>query len=473
MFRRLICVALVAAAVWTCPATAGSKAQSVCEAVPADAVAAFWLAGPIEGEETSSAVGTLGLAGFLLDQARNAGLFAKVDGETRIWLDVLASLPVLVRYPHVLTLLDINAKPCSDGGHRLAELHAALIIRAGEDHALVEQRIQHLIRTYTNSENSAIESSQDSGELIYTLKDRRMPAWAVVSWCKVGEFYIVAIGEGTIGRVLAAARDRTSSLAGESWFEAAMSHTSGSDARVACYVDFKTLRSSVDRSLARKIENVKVNLHLVGVEKGLWVVRRNGKAIEAGALVRRGGRDVDLRIAGAKFLDALPAAVIPDDVSYYAAIQCRPKRVVLGLADAYLAARSQAVADDIRLLWQRVLRAAGIDIADDILAHLGRLVVIHDSPRAAIGLPLACTILIRVEGDADLLRKNIDTLLGYVRDNITNESVVKVMKAPDGVWFLRIGVNGPSLAIANGWLVFSFSPEAVRQNIRFISSNKQ
>ena len=39
---------------------------------------------------------------------------------------------------------------------------------------------------------------------------------------------------------------------------------------------------------------------------------------------------------------------------------------------------------------------------------------------------------------------------------------------PDGVWYLQAGIYGPALAVTEQWIVISYSPVAVRQNLAYL-----
>jgi len=95
-------------------------------------------------------------------------------------------------------------------------------------------------------------------------------------------------------------------------------------------------------------------------------------------------------------------------------------------------------------------------------------VVVHDYPPHALRLPPAWTILAGVDGDSGKLRANLDRLLEVARKELQNGGSMRLRRDDDGVWYLYVGLNGPALAVTDRWLLVSFSPEAVRQNIAFL-----
>ncbi len=38
-------------------------------------------------------------------------------------------------------------------------------------------------------------------------------------------------------------------------------------------------------------------------------------------------------------------------------------------------------------------------------------------------------------------------------------------RSSDGIWYLQYGIYGPAIAVSQGWLVISYSPEALRANL--------
>ena len=91
------------------------------------------------------------------------------------------------------------------------------------------------------------------GNVIHSIRDRRLPAWALVTWGQVGEHYIVAIGDGAFRRATAAITERTERLAVDPWFRYAFHQTNGAEASWAGYVRFDRLRAYDDPLLAEVV----------------------------------------------------------------------------------------------------------------------------------------------------------------------------------------------------------------------------
>ncbi len=535
MFFALATVAGLAGEVWATP-------LRLFEAVPADVVAAYFVDSPVQdrvtkGRPARSIRSAAALAGLLAGFATELGLLSTADASTRLWMDILATAPEILEHPHAVVLMDIQAAPRPNGGHRLARLDAALLIHtadrrspAGGDNAAIERRIQRFLSTYTNNEESKLSCPSPARGAPCALVDRRLPPWATLAWGPVGNVYVIAIGQNAFRRVADTIEGRSPSAAGDAWFKTAweqLSRRAGCHLRrphqstgaeekpesrspeersspwsvrapFVCYANFDRLEHCGDALLAEKIGRVLTALRLGGTDRGLWTIGRNGRAVEAWGYVRRNGEDEFVPItgsngdsgtapqppagaaaaAGESDGSACAAGVIPVAASGFAVIECDPRKVIEGLCAAYLAGRSPDAQRSSRAFWADLQTRAGVSIGRDILSHLsgrgtgpstGHSVVIHDYPPHALGLPLAWTILIRINGDADALRLAVDKLLRFSQAELARAGGIQLYHDPDGVWYTQLGIMGPALKVMDDWLVISFSPAAVRRNAEMLS----
>jgi len=59
----------------------------------------------------------------------------------------------------------------------------------------------------------------------------------------------------------------------------------------------------------------------------------------------------------------------------------------------------------------------------------------------------------------------------YVREQTEAPSALSWLKRDaDGVWYVQFGLLGPALAVADEWVVISYSPQAVRQNLQWLEN---
>jgi len=209
-------------------------------------------------------------------------------------------------------------------------------------------------------------------------------------------------------------------------------------------------------------------LGLLGVERGLWVIGKRNRDVEVKGVLRRQGDDETVRIAGEEALEPETRLVIPDGASGYAVVDAEPLTILRGACTAYLASRSPHSREGIRAYWRNLEAAAGVSIERDIVAYLGGPIIIHDSPRHALGLPFAWTVVAPIVGDATALRRHIDRMVEVVGNELAHGSLVRLECNSEGIWYAHWGLVGPALAVTDRWLVLSFSPSAVKENVRHL-----
>lgn len=430
--------------------------------LPADLVAGYVAVPQAAGKAAGDAAKDGGASPSLLDRLEDLGLLAAVDACTRQWLDALGTAGVVTDYPHAVALLDVSATPLEDGGHRLASASAVLVVDTHGNPGRIARRIQHLLDTYTNSEHTTL-SIDASGSVVWTkLRDKRLPDWVVIRWGQVGEHFVVTLGDRAFDRVRGVVFEGGRSLASEPWFAAATGRVGVAGASLAVYANLTELRGRVDPGLARKILEVQQAFRIGSVSHGLWVARRVDRALEVSAVVQHGSIEEVQRLAGRRFRQKLEADVIPKEATRYAVVNGNPRRIVLGIAEAYLASRSTNAAADSRAYWRALQEKSGVSIEDDILAYLDDDIVWHDFPPAVIDSALTRTMTISIKRDPTTLRAKVDQLLTYVRDVLLPPGLLQLRRDDDGVWYVTYGLQGPALTVLDDWVVYGFSPAAVR-----------
>jgi len=456
--------------------TAGAIPPGLVGAVPADA----WIVVAIDGGASSSATAALHAAAFLLDQARRIGLASNADSQVRATMDVIGSLPVVIRHPYAVCVLDATATPLAGGGHRLAELRGGVIVHTCGDNAALEARVQHLLNTYVNNEIARCETIRSEGRTSYRLIDERLPLWAQMEWGAVEDCYVLALGSGVFERIAATVRARQAALTSDDWFAAAHRRCRGDHAYAEWAVRFDRIRDRLQPIMAGKPEEVLAGLGLGEVQRGLWTVGvgggSDGRAVQAYAVLQNHDGDRFLPICHVP--DAVrPGRVeapIPPQASRYAVVRYSPRRLVFRVRDAYLASRSPSAQRNLREMWARVEAETNVSVDRDLLMQLGPRIVVHDYPPHPLDLPLLRTVLIEINGSSLAVRTCLDRLLRRYRDHLGRPSPdwtsLRLEHASDGVWYLQAGLYGPALAVTDRWVIISYSPVAVRQNIAFLEA---
>lgn len=432
--------------------------RTLSEHVPVDAVFAYITSSDEGGTQTNA----LGSIRTLLDGAYGLGLLSGVDAEVRCWLDTLTAYADILTFPHALVLLDIKARPRDDGGHELAGLSMALVIEAGDRRATIDRRIQHLLSTYTNSQETTLTCENTDDRQRCTLTDRRIPDWFVMEWGREADVFIATIGRGSFDAILALRKNPDRSLARDAWHRHALQSTSIPSASTVCHLNMTSLRPALDAPLKVKVDRVLSTLGWGGVDRAVLAFDRKDRFTIVEGAAHRDDKLKPFSLMGPRFVSPSAAGAIPVRATRVAALDVEPRTLLHSVADAYLAARSPRAREGIVQAWRMWQQEAGLSIDGDILEYLDRGIIVHDFPRHAFNLPFARTMLFRVRRDPDMLRQNVDRLMSLVNENPSWISPLSLRRDPDGIWSLFFGINGPALVVTDEWLILSFSPQAVR-----------
>lgn len=393
----------------------------------------------------------------------------------RIVADIFATVPLLSRRPHALVLLDATAREIGPGSYRLNELKSALVVD-NEGIALdLDRRIRDLLTTYTDAENGRIEPVQADGARYHRLSDKRLPAWAVTEWGTVDRWVIVSVGQGTFERMAAVIRGRTPSLADDAWYVRAhrrcSANRSGLEGYLAVDRTRKRLENVVNRTAALALEAV----HLDQADRALMAVGYDGRALHSEVLVRtHDGGDHHLLLTGKEVADPRVLELIPDTASSFAAFRIPLKTAIAQAREAYYHTQSHDRRDRFSRGWQRIETEFGFDVEPGLLDQLGDHVIVHTYPPHPLGLPVGFTIWVQVAGDSAAVRRSFDAMIAAWQHYANQPDpglrplfrlTPQIQRDPDGIWYLQLGLVGPAMTVTDGWIVISFSPEAVRANL--------
>lgn len=445
---------------------------SIIRAVDRDASAVYFGYSENPDDPTVSTQNTLQTATAFIDQLDRMGMLANVDSSIRYWIDILTALNDIKEFPHAVVLYHIDASPRDDGGHQLAQMKAALIIHTDGDNARIEQRIQHMLNRYTNNDEASLTIASLGSDPIYVLRNTQLPDWAMINWGKVGPYYVISIGKGVFHRTQSAINQPSKSLIADPWFGRAFSSTQGSDAMLGWYVRFDSLQINADPSFVEKVKKVQTSIGLNNVQRGLWMVRNNFRAVHINGYVQRGNKDELQKYTNDDLAKSFSIQLIPKQASSYTVMDFNPHGLLVGLNEAYLATRSPGAQLRCEEFWHKVQSGANLSLEEDLYAHLDKPMIIHNYPRHAFGLPFAWTILMRIKDHSDLLRLRVDQLLNYISRELMKDSLFQLRRDDDGVWYLFAGIMGPALKVTDQWVVISFSPVALRQNIALWKDKK-
>lgn len=467
-FITAIALALIA----TTTSVVHALPPSIIRAVDRDASAVYFGYSEKPDDSTLSAQNTLQTTTAFIDQLDRMGILSNIDASIRYWIDIFTALNDIKDFPHAVVLYRIDASPRDDGGHQLAQMKAALIIHTDGDNTRIEQRIQQLLNRYTNNDEASLTIASVDGDPIYVLRNKRLPDWAMINWGKVGPYYVISIGKGVYHRTQRAINQPSKSLITDPWFGRAFSTTQGSHAMLGWYVRFDSLQLNADPLFVEKVKMVQNSIGLNNVQRGLWMVSTEDRAVHMSGYVQRGNKNELQKYTNDDLAKSFSQKLIPQQASSYTVMDFNPHGLLVGLNEAYLATRSPSAQLRCKEFWQKVQSGAHLSLEKDLYAHLDKPMIIHNFPRHAFGLPFAWTILMRIKDHSDMLRMRVDQLLDFISREMMKDSLLQLRRDDDGVWYLFAGIMGPALKVTDQWVIISFSPVALRQNIAMWQDKK-
>jgi len=449
-------------------------AEALLFQTPAEVIAAYaYQPSPTTvGAGTSTAV-TNGPLPRLLELADQLGLLASADPLVRLGADAASALFAVARFPHAGVLFDVEVVERTDGGHRLSKFDAALILKTGGDFAAVDGRIQKLLNAHTHTGHTSLRTQMMDGRLVNVLRDHRLPEWAEVSWARVDDHYVIAVGARALHRALVVLTDRSRSLAARQPWAELLASAGGHEASWTLAVDFLRLRDSAGAAWKEKVLGTLEALTLDRVDRAVWTVAYHGRSCTASVAMHRDGGNVFQPIATQDCGGVSADRLVPKEAANFALIHVDLQMLVRSLARAYLRTQSSAGRDTTRAFIRKLESESGVSFERDIVDRLGSCLVVHDFPRNALHLPFLWSVQLEIQaGDVDL-RSAIDKVLSVIQKRIEPPSFVRLYREQDGIWFLSLGIAGPALTVTKEGLLVSFSPYALRQFLSALPSQNE
>lgn len=432
-----------------------------------DALAAYWIdPSPVEGGATAPESGGASLITYMVDSAQQMGLLSKLAPQERAWIDVFAALAVIRQFPHALILVDVRSETRADGGEQLSGLRAALVIRTEGHNGAIERLVQKSLNAYSNNEESRLETQSNADGDVYTLRDRRLPDWAPITWGPVGPMYVVGFGTEVYPTVAQRLRSIDRNDSRNDWLRQAFRSAKGMDAGFALYLNMDSIHGAANPALTEKIKDVQGGLRLSETKRALWTLGSSDRSVEVRAVRRVDDDDVISVVADSGFLDRFGADVVPKEATRFAIVDWDPRAAFETVCETTLATMSPPARRAERAFWSRVETESGVHVGRDIFGRLGGSLLIHNHPRQAFGLPLGITFVVPVRQQPSQLRSAVDELLTHLDQRyLASGGCYRLKKEPDGVWAIDFGLKGPAVGVTDDWVVLSFSPYGVRENL--------
>lgn len=452
---------------------AGAYSHAALELLPRDTLA-YYCGQPGEN------AGATGAADWITRGVSLAGRIGHLPERTRLVADSLASLPLLGQFPHVVALLDARATEIAPAVYRLASFKAVLILETGGNNAEIEQRIRELLGLHTNSNTARLEEDDVYGVRVYRLVDGRVPAWATVQWAAVGRFYVIGVGDDAVAQVIATTRDPKLRLTTSDWHAWAFRSCGGKRQFMTWMIDIRELSARLGGEVGRRTAEVLGALGMGGVERTLWGVSQDGRAVRVLAADRRNGENRVIAISDPARAAPETLAAIPPGATSFIIVRSNVASVLRRVASAYVLSQAPTTQELIVDWWNRIQKEAGISADADLLAQLGDVIVVHDDPPHPWHIPFARTILLQITGDASRVRAATDALLGKWQaalrgsDDDPNRTAFgpQLRRTEDGVWTIQYGVLSLlGVAVQDRWIVISYSPVAAQTNVEYLRSH--
>lgn len=480
------------------PGTLAAGPLPIEATVPADALAVYFSRPSAEMTDPQTSGAIQGI-GRWLTTLKAMGLLPQ---QGRVIADVIATLPLLTRRPHALVLLDITAKRLGPGSYRLNDMRSALIVDSEGIATELDRRVRDLLTTYTDAQNGRIEPAEAGGVRYHRLTDARLPAWAVSEWGTVDGYFVAAFGQGAFEAVRSAlqaspappvplppattlpesAQAQPPTLAADPWYARAHRRCSANRSGIEIYVAVAAIEKRLENVVNQTVRTALEATQLDRADRILMTVGFDGRALHSEVLVGdRDGRDHHQLLTGREVASPEVLAQIPEGASSFAAFRVPLGKLVRRVREAYSRTQSPARRQRFSEGWTRLEKEFEFDVETGLLDQLGDHLIFHTYPPHPLKIPLLGSVWIQIDGNQAAVAQTVDAMMRAWQEFANAPTTLparfritpEVRRDPDGLWYLQLGLLGPALAVTDGWIVISFSPEAVRENLAHIRARAE
>lgn len=456
--------------------------QDLAGYVPADVLIAFW------GRPSPDIRAGDHVVMRLLRWVEVARELNLIPAQYRTISDIAGSLPPIVRHDHVLMLMDVSSRPIGVDGYRLAHMQVAVVVATEGRNDEIVDRVRLLLSSYTDKEFGQIEPIRRQGTKSYRLTDSRLPGWATWEWGPLGSCYVVGVGAGAFDRVVDTYGDPNKSIRQDPWFANARAKCRGEGAMIEWLVNYEGIHRELEPVVKGRPERVLEALGAAKLQRGLCTFRLEDRYLACYIMHRLDGQDVFVPLSDPQRLSPERLRVVPPEASC-AVMELDLADWVQRLCNAYLASQSDSDQKQLREWFKRFEEQRGVDARTQFLDRLGHHMIVHTWPPHPLKLPLTFTLLVAID-DPVPVRDFVDALMGAWRERLRRPAATTTTTAattrrtrdrfrwtigrePDGMWYLQAGLVRPAVAVAERYLVISWSPEAVRANLEFLGKVDQ
>ncbi len=463
------------------------SARPIMDLVPADSLVVYAAKPYGRLMATSRPDGQPALSIASIAAALNAA--GLIPSEGQVFADIAGALPLFGQFEHAIVLLDVSSRVVEHEDDatsqpadvqislRLKRMQTAVIFRTGDQSAAVLDQLNRVIGRYTNQQVAKLSSEKEADYPYQRLVDARLPGWAIWEWGRLDEFFVVSFGEGAFQKIARAHVGTLKRLGEDQWFRQARKKNHDENALAEWFIAFSALRERIGDAAQGRVANVADALKASDMTHDLWTIGQEGRALTWFRCYRRKGVDIVQTFSDPDHSPAQHRQIVPDSARHLAIIQVPTRWLVDNLPRAWVAAESESNVRKWKRAWRSLEQETGIDISGNLIEHLGQTIVLYDYPPHPLDIPFAFTVAIEIKNKR-AVRMSTDALLGawgqYLDDRAERNQTVlvrmKVKHDEDGVWYLQAGILGPALKVTDHYVVISWSPQALRDALKYIES---
>lgn len=457
--------------------------EKILAAIPADAAGVYYCQ-PTNPRTSFSK----GLAG-ILTAASTLGMFGQ---DQQVLADVVSVILELSKHPHAIVLLDAASKRRGEGSFRLDHFSAAMIVDVPVNHGTLLTLLKQTIDHYCTSENAKIVSIGQGANRRQRLIIKDMPKWCYWEWGWTGELFVLAVGPGAYDRIAEdknanqtrRLKDRRIITAANLW-DGDLHHRLW-----MLHLNTVILKQKLRPVLGRYFDQAVAALQLENIDEVIFSAGYRQRAFITKLYLDRPDGIYRRPLTQAFAPDDPLAKLVPPQARSYAFGMGHIAATVGWASSSYLSTHNPRRREKILHNYRRVMQKFGISDTDrQLFAHLGPEIIVHDWPLHPFNWPTSKTVLVRHDG-SDELERNLPKVLaawkellamagrpkpggnqGNPKSNWTKGLFdISIDRTADGIWYAH---TGPVVLVAagrsDGWLVFSWSVQAVRENLAHLA----
>ncbi|MFH1747884.1 MAG: hypothetical protein ABIG44_12685 [Planctomycetota bacterium] len=397
-----------------------------------------------------------------------------LDKEAQLWTRIGEGFNLMIRYPHAVGLIDAQAQPVkSDPNARRADkLRCFLIIQTRGHGKHFSRIIQAAINEQTDKEKATLKLLQAGHWDYQELHDQRLPDWCKIAWGSIGDYFVMTVGEDVWPDVAAVAAGKAPSVVQTKWLSSVRGKR-GREALIEIIVATRDIRQRLDPFVNGRATDFFEAWNCADMERAHWALGFEGRAMYCVAHFFENGKPSKHVYADPAINDPRLLATIPD-TARYAIYRVPPEIVIPRFLHSMLATRDISIRQDTEELWNRIQEEYGFDARQDILAHLGQHIVMHNDPPHPMHVPMAMTTLTEIRSEPRKVRATIDRMGEAwleLQDKHFQETgqynPMRIAREKPNIWCLRFGPDafglaGPAWTVTDRFIITSWSPNALR-----------